>query len=116
MDDCNGIMPLGLADMSHMSIFNDFDETDRDMFHGRIIDLSAEYEKSPFFQDIYKYIIKVHISLQIRGHTLRKLKTECEDCLDIDDVLFKIKVPKYKTIEPLLLLVIPETYVPTILY
>ena len=38
MDDCNGIMTLGLPDVSHMSIFNDFDETDRNVFHGRIID------------------------------------------------------------------------------
>ena len=41
MDDCDEIMNLGLADVSYMSIFNDFDETvthDRDMFHGRIID------------------------------------------------------------------------------
>ena len=27
-----------LGDVSYMSIFNDFDETERDMFHGRIID------------------------------------------------------------------------------
>ena len=38
MDDCDEIVTLGLADVSHMSIFNDFDETDRDKFHGRIID------------------------------------------------------------------------------
>ena len=38
MDDCDKIMTLGLADVSNMSIFNDFDETDRDEFHGRIID------------------------------------------------------------------------------
>ena len=38
MDDCNGIMTLGLVDVSYMSIFNDFVETDRDMFHGMIID------------------------------------------------------------------------------
>ena len=31
-------MTLGLADVSHMSIFSDIDETDRDEFHGRIID------------------------------------------------------------------------------
>ena len=37
-DDCNGIMTLGLADVSYISIFNEFDDTDRDMFHGRIID------------------------------------------------------------------------------
>ena len=37
MDDCNGTMTLGLADVSYMSIFNDFDETDRDVFQGRIM-------------------------------------------------------------------------------
>ena len=36
IDDCDGIMSLGLADMSHMFIFNDFDET-YDDYHGRII-------------------------------------------------------------------------------
>ena len=46
---------------------------------------------------------------------MRKLKTVCEDYLVIDDLLFRIKVPKDKSIEPSLLLVIPETYVPTIL-
>ena len=38
IDACDEIMTLGLADVSHMSIFNDFDETDRDEFHGRIIE------------------------------------------------------------------------------
>ena len=38
MDDCDEIMTLGLADMSHMSIFNDFDETDKEECHGRILD------------------------------------------------------------------------------
>ena len=38
MDDCDEIMTLGLADVSHMSIFNDLDETDREECHGRIID------------------------------------------------------------------------------
>ena len=38
MDDCDEIMTLGLADVSHMSIFNAFDESDKDEFHGRIID------------------------------------------------------------------------------
>ena len=38
MDDCDEIMTLGLADVSHISIFNDFDETDREECHGRIID------------------------------------------------------------------------------
>ena len=78
--------------------------------------LGTEYEKSPFFKDIYMYITIGHIPSQIRRHALRKLKAECEDYLIIDDVLFKIKVPKDKSIESSLLLVIPETYVPTILY
>ena len=47
---------------------------------------------------------------------MRKLKTECEDYLVTDGVLFRIKVPKVKSIEPSLLLVMPETFVPTILY
>ena len=38
MDDCGEIVTLGFADMSHMSIFNAFDETDRNEFHGTIAD------------------------------------------------------------------------------
>ena len=38
IDDYDEIMTLGLADVSHMSIVNDFGETDRDEFHGRTID------------------------------------------------------------------------------
>ena len=37
MDDCDEIMTLGLVDVSHMSIFNDFEETVRNEFHGSII-------------------------------------------------------------------------------
>ena len=66
--------------------------------------------------DIYKYITKGHIPSSIKGHALRKPKTECEDYLVIDDILFRIKIPKDKNLEPSLLLVIPESYVPTILY
>ena len=38
MDDCDEIMTLGSAGVSHMSIFNDFDETGRNELYGRIID------------------------------------------------------------------------------
>ena len=62
------------------------------------------------------YITKGYIPFQIKGQALRKLKTECEDCLAIDNVLFRIKVSRDKSIEPSLLLVIPESYVPIILY
>ena len=81
-----------------------------------IKELSAVYEKSPFSKDIYKYIRKRHIPPQIKGHALKKLKTECEGYLVIDDVLFGIKVPEDRSIELSLRLVIQETYVPTILY
>ena len=66
--------------------------------------------------DIYKSITKGHIPSSINGQALRKLKTECEDYLVIDDILCRIKIPKDKNLEPSLLLVIPESYVPTILY
>ena len=38
MDNCDEIMTLGLADVSYMSIFNDFQTVTygKDMFHGRI--------------------------------------------------------------------------------
>ena len=81
-----------------------------------IKELSAEYEKSQFFMDIYKYITKGHIPSSIKGQALRKLKTQCEDYLVIDDILFRTKIPKDRNLEPSLLLVIPESYVPTILY
>ena len=81
-----------------------------------IKELSVEYEKSPFFKDIYKYITKGHICSQIKGNALRRLKSECEDYLVIDDVLFRIKILKDRNMEISLLLVIPETYVPTILF
>ena len=65
---------------------------------------------------IYKYITKGHMPSSVKGPALRKLKTECEDYLVIDDVLFRIKISKDKSLEPSLLLVIPESYVPTNLY
>ena len=78
--------------------------------------LSAEYGKSPFFKDIYNCITNRYISSQIKGSQLRRLKTECENYLVIDDVLLRIKIPKDKNVEPSLLFVKPETFVPTILY
>ena len=59
-------------------------------------ELSVEYEKSPFFKDAYKSITKGHIPSQIRGHALRKLKTEFKDCLAIDDVLLGLLYQKIK--------------------
>ena len=59
-----------------------------------IKELNVEYEKSPIFENIYKYITKGHSPSQIKGHAFRKLKPECEDYLVIDDVLFRIEVLK----------------------
>ena len=81
-----------------------------------IKELSAEYGKSPFFKDIYRYITKGDIPSQIKGNALRRLKKKCEDYLVTNYVLFRIKTQKDKNIEPSLLLVIPESHVPTILY
>ena len=44
-----------------------------------IMELSAKYDKSSFFKDIYKYIAKGHIPSQIKGNAFIKLKTECVD-------------------------------------
>ena len=56
------------------------------------------------------------IFLHKKTDALRRLKIECEDYLVIDDILFRIKIPKDNNIEPSLLLGIPETYVPISLY
>jgi len=79
-------------------------------------ELSHEVEKSPFFRDIYKYIVQGAVPSEIKGNALRRLKLECEDYLVIERVLFRIKLPKQIEREPELLLCIPERYVPQILY
>ena len=62
-----------------------------------IKELSAEYEKSPFIRDIYKYITKGHTPLQIKGNILRRLKTECEDYLVIMMFCLGLKNQRIKT-------------------
>ena len=63
-----------------------------------------DMKKRPFFKDIYNYITKRHVLSQIKGNALRRLKTECDDYLVIDDVLFRIKTLRDKNIEPSLFL------------
>ena len=72
-----------------------------------------EYQnmKKPIFKDIYKYLTKCSIPSPVKGDTLKRLKTECEDYIVIDNVLFRIKRPKDTNIKPSLL-ILPETYVP----
>ena len=83
---------------------NEFIESlQRKVIHDYDKELSAEYEKSIFFKDINKYITKWHSPSQIKGNASRRLKTECEDYLVVDDVLFRIKIPRDKNVEPSLL-------------
>ena len=66
-------------------------------------ELSSEYETSPLFKDTYEHITKGHILSKTKADALRRLKTECEDYLVIDNVLLLIKIPKDKNIKPSLL-------------
>ena len=50
------------------------------------------------------------------GNAKRIFKAECEDYIVFEGVLFRIKLDKNKSVPPQLLLCIPETFVPTILY
>ena len=65
---------------------------------------------------IFTSTYKKGIFLYKKSDALRRLKTECEDYLIIDGVLFWIKILKDKNTEPSILLAMLETYVPTILY
>ena len=47
---------------------------------------------------------------------MQRFNIKNKDYLIIYDILFRIKIPKNKNIEPSLLLAIPKTYVHTILY
>ena len=74
-------------------------------------ELSIEYEKTPFFKVHYKRAC----SFTNKRRCFEKIEDwMCEDYLVIDDAL--LKIPKDKIIEPLSLLVISGTYVPTNLY
>ena len=59
-----------------------------------IKELRAEYPNSPFFKDIYRYIVKG--SCSFTGNAMRVFKAECEDYIVFDRVLFRIKLDKNK--------------------
>ena len=54
MDDCNEIMTIVLADVAHMPIFNDFNETDKNVFHGWIINEFSMTTVDSTIADIHK--------------------------------------------------------------
>jgi hypothetical protein len=79
-------------------------------------ELKADFKHSPFFKDIRKYIMKGTCSLPESYSARRQFKLLCEDFIVVDGVLFRIKLHKVRKMEPKLVLCIPETHIPTILY
>ena len=77
-------------------------------------ELRAEYPTSPAFKDIYSYVTngKIHLF----GPAARKFKQQCEDYVVMSGVLFKIRYDSMRKGEPLLVLCVPEKYLPTILH
>ncbi len=77
--------------------------------------MAAEYSSSPKFRDIYKYLDKGFVTASFKGKKLRNLKAISEEYVLIKGVLFKVACgTKEQGVS--LRLVIPEKYVPMILY
>ena len=81
-----------------------------------IKEMSTEYEQSPYFKVIYKYIKNNVLPSELKGVERKKIKAYCEDFLIADGVLFKLKYSQHKRGEPTLLLCIPEKLIPRIMY
>ena len=78
-------------------------------------ELQAEYQKSPYFKDIYKYVKTEIIHFQGKAATIFKIM--CQDYLIIEGLLFKLNPYKSKgDIKLDCLLCIPERYIPSLLY
>ena len=80
----------------------------------RVKDLRAEYKISPYFKDIVKYIKTGYCSYV--GKAQRLFKMLCEDYILMGDILFKIRYVKEQQGKSILVLCVPEKYIPTILY
>ena len=76
--------------------------------------LRAEHKNSPFFKDIHNYISKG--TCCFKGNTLRLFKVKCENYMIFEGLLFQIKPAKHKSLPPNLVLCIPESYIPHIIY
>jgi hypothetical protein len=79
-------------------------------------ELQADFKHSPYFKDIRQYITKGTCNLPESYSSRRLFKLLCEDFIVVDGILFRIKLNKNRKLEPKLVLCIPETYIPTILY
>ena len=76
--------------------------------------LRAEYKNSPFFKDIHNYISKG--TCCFKGNAPRLFKVGCENYMIFEGLLFQIKPAKHKSLPPNLVLCIPESYIPHIIY
>ena len=109
-------VPINATLRGQLPSFDD-DKEDIDLPDMTLIsvkELRAEYPNSPFFKDIYRYIVKG--SCSFTGNAKRVFKAEFEDYIVFEGVLFRIKLDKNKSVPPQLLLCIPETFIPAILY
>ena len=77
-------------------------------------ELKAEYPRSPFFKDIYKYIEKDYC--RYVGKAERVFKMQCTQYITIKGLLFKIVYEPENKGQPSFLLCVPESLVPTILH
>ena len=76
-------------------------------------ELIADYQISPYFKDIYKYVTKDICTFT--GNAGKSFKAMCENYIVVNGILFRIKYAT-KTSDPELILCIPETLVPSVLY
>ena len=79
-----------------------------------VLMLIIELLNSPFFKDIYNYISKG--TCCFKGNALKVFKIECEDYTICEGLLFRIRPSKYKSMPPVLVLCIPESHIPHIIY
>ena len=77
-------------------------------------ELKAAYPKSPYFKDIYKYIMRGYSPFTGKADT--SFKKECAEYTVMDGVLLRIIHRSSDSTDIDLVLCIPEEYIPLILY
>ena len=77
-------------------------------------ELKAEYHVDPYFKDIVKYLEKDYC--RYVGKAQKIFKMQCEDYILLNGILFKIRYDREDKGNPSLVLCVPESYVPTVLY
>ena len=77
-------------------------------------ELKAEDHVDPYFKDIVKYLEKDYC--RYVGKAQKIFKMQCEDYILLNGILFKIRYDTEDKGNPSLVLCVPESYVPTVLY